>query len=293
MSRGIILALSAYVFWGLHPVYWKTLQKVPASEIVSHRILWSFIFFLIIILARNEWRALAAKIKQSTNRYIIFLPAVLIGSNWLTYIWAVNAGFIIETSLGYFISPLLTVFLGVLALGERLRKIQWLSIIIAALGVLTMTFLYGKFPWISVFLAGTWATYGLLRKKSPLSSVEGLLIETATLLLPVIIYLIYLNRTGNASFFIDLPTGLLLAGTGIISGLPLIIFIISARLIDLSLIGILQYIYPTLIFLTGYFIYNEPLSSSKLTGFIFIWIALIMYSIESTVFLRKKRVKSR
>jgi chloramphenicol-sensitive protein RarD len=290
MNRGTILALSAYIFWGLHPIYWKLLQQVPSTEIVSHRILWSFIFFLIIILIRREWGGLILKVKGNTNKYILFLPAFLIGSNWAMYIWAVNAGFIIETSLGYFISPLLSVFLGVFFLSESLRKIQWLAILIAGFGVLTITFFYGQFPWISIFLAVTWATYGLLRKKSPLNSVEGLLIETATLLIPVIIYLFYLSNSGVASFNNNLSTSILLVGTGIISGFPLIIFIMSARMIDLSLIGILQYIYPTLIFLIGFFVYNEPLSKPKLIGFIFIWMALLIYTTESTIYLKRKRI---
>ncbi|MFC1841382.1 EamA family transporter RarD, partial [Thermodesulfobacteriota bacterium] len=225
MNRGTILALSAYIFWGLHPIYWKLLQQVPSGEIVSHRILWSFVFFLIILLTRKEWGGLLVKIKGKTPKYIIFLPAFLIGSNWAMYIWAVNAGYIIETSLGYFICPLVSVFLGVFFLNENLRKLQWLAIIIACSGVLTITFYYGQFPWISIFLAVTWAVYGLLRKKSPLSPVEGLLIETTILLIPVIIYLTYLYNTGSSSFFNNLSTGLLLIGAGIISGLPLIIFI--------------------------------------------------------------------
>lgn len=280
MKRGIPYALFAYVFWGLHPIYWKLLKHVPSFEIVSHRILWSFLFFSVIIFFRAEWKGLIIKINSSKKKWILFVPALLIGSNWTMYIWAVNAGYIIETSLGYFISPLISVFLGIVFLKEILRKIQLLAVGIAAVGVLVMTIIYGQFPWISLCIAGLWSTYGLLRKKSPLSSVEGLTLETAGMTLPVLFYLIYLFSHGSSSFLSDVPTTLLLIGAGIISGLPLLMFIIAARLITLSLIGILQYIYPTLIFLIGVFIYNEPLNEAKVVGFVFIWIALIIYSVE-------------
>jgi chloramphenicol-sensitive protein RarD len=287
MNRGIVLALSAYIFWGVHPVYWKLLQDVPSTEIVSHRILWSLIFFIIILSYRKEWKGLKTKLRENTNKMVLFLPALLIGSNWAMYIWAVNADFIIETSLGYFICPLVSVFLGVFFLKENLRKIQWMAVIIAAAGVMVMTFIYGQFPWISIFLAGTWGLYGLLRKKSPLSAVEGLTIETAFLSIPVIIYLIYLISEGESSFLMDPQTSLLLVGAGITSGLPLIVFITSAKMIDLSLIGILQYVYPMLIFIIGYFVYNEPLMESRMIGFGFIWAALILYSAEGIKFNRK------
>lgn len=290
MHRGIALALGAYIFWGLHPIYWKLLQHVPSIEIVSYRILWSLVFFTIIISLRKEWIEIKKKIKESNNKLILFVPALLIGSNWALYIWAVNAGFIIETSLGYFISPLISVFLGVIFLHESLRRVQWAAVLIAGAGVLTMTFIYGQFPWISIYLAGTWGTYGLLRKKSPLSSVEGLTLETALLSIPVIIYLIYLTTVGANSILIDLPTSLLLVGTGVISGFPLIIFITSARIINLSLIGILQYVYPTLLFIIGAFLYDEQLSEGKMIGFIFIWIALIVYTVDGTLFIKRNRI---
>ena len=290
MNRGITYALSAYIFWGLHPIYWKLLQNVPSVEIVSHRIIWSFVFFAIIISFRKEWKEVTKKIKESKNKVILFIPALLIGSNWALYIWAVNAGFIIETSLGYFICPLITVFLGVVFLHESLRRIQWIAVIIAGIGVLVMTFIYGQFPWISLYLAGTWGTYGLLRKKSPLNSVEGLTLETALLSVPAVIYLAYLTASSNGSFATDLSTSLLLIGSGITSGLPLLVFIVGARMINLSLIGILQYIYPTLIFMVGAFIYGEVLSEAKMIGFMFIWSALIIYTIDGTFYLNRKKI---
>ncbi|MBN2000907.1 EamA family transporter RarD [candidate division KSB1 bacterium] len=295
MNRGVILTLSAYIFWGIHPIYWKQLDHVPSFEIVSHRMFWSMVFFLVIVSWSGQWRVLYKKIAGSDKKWLLVLPALLIGSNWLTYIWAVNAGFIIETSLGYFICPLVSVFLGVFILKERLRTVQWTAIGIAAAGVLLMTLFYGQFPWISLYLAGTWGTYGLLRKKSHLSSVEGLTLETTVLSVLALAYLVYLFSVHKFSFGADLTGSLLLMGTGVISGLPLLVFIHGARLIDLALVGILQYVYPTLIFIIGYFVYAEQLNEAKLMGFVFIWSALILYTVESTVVLRKgkQRAKNR
>ena len=291
MNRGVTLALSAYIIWGLHPIYWKLLKHIPSIEIVSHRILWSLIFFIIIISFRKGWKELKYKLKSSNNKLILFIPALLIGSNWALYIWAINANYIVEVSLGYFICPLVSVFLGVIILKESLRIIQWTAVIIAVIGVLIMTFIYGQFPWIALYLAGTWGLYGLLRKKSPLSAVEGLTIETALISIPVIIYLTYLNIVGDSSFFIDVQSSLLLIGTGVLSGLPLIIFIIGSKLINLSLIGILQYIYPILILLVGVLIFNEPVMESRIVGFTFIWIAVIIYIFDEIRF-RKSRMRA-
>ncbi len=291
MNRGVTLALSAYIIWGLHPIYWKLLKHIPSIEIVSHRILWSLIFFIIIISFRKGWKELKYKLKSSNNKLILFIPALLIGSNWALYIWAINANYIVEVSLGYFICPLVSVFLGVIILKESLRIIQWTAVLIAVIGVLIMTFIYGQFPWIALYLAGTWGLYGLLRKKSPLSAVEGLTIETALISIPVIIYLTYLNIVGDSSFFIDVQSSLLLIGTGVLSGLPLIIFIIGSKLINLSLIGILQYIYPILILLVGVLIFNEPVMESRIVGFTFIWIAVIIYIFDEIRF-RKSRMRA-
>jgi len=265
------------------------LHRVPSYEIISHRMFWSFVFFIIIITWRKDWSSLFAKIKSCHNRSILFVPALLIGANWAMYIWAVNAGYIVETSLGYFISPLVNVFCGVFFLHEKLRPVQWLAVCIAGMGVLAMTLLYGVFPWISLFLAFTWGIYCLLRKKSPLDAVEGLTLETTILSVPALAFLLYRYTIISSPLPALLPDTLLLIGTGIISGLPLIIFIIGARLVKLSVIGVIQYIYPILLMLTGVFIYHEPLNTAKMTGFIIIWIALIIYTVESTLYYRNRK----
>jgi chloramphenicol-sensitive protein RarD len=286
MNRGIVYAISAYIFWGIHPIYWKQLQTLPSSEIVAHRIIWSLLFFVFVISTRGQWGRLKRKISSVPNKWILIIPAFLIGSNWAMYIWAVNTGFIIETSLGYFIGPLVSVFLGVFVLKEKLLGYQWVAICIAVCGVLVMTFVYGFFPWISLYLAVTWGAYGLLRKKSPLSATEGLLLETSVLSIPAFVYLFYLHQTASFFFLSDFKISILLIGTGIISGLPLMIFITAAKLIKLSLIGILQYIYPTLIFLIGFYIYNEQMDEVKIIGFTFIWIALLLYTFGNKLKLR-------
>lgn len=285
----MIYALSAYIFWGLHPIYWKMLSSVPSEQIVAQRIFWSFIFFMIIISYRKGWNGFFSKVKTVEKKYKILLPALLIGSNWSLYIWAVNAGFIIETSLGYFISPLLNIFLGTFFLKEKLRPLQWMAVVIAFIGVITTTILYGQFPWIAIYLAASWALYSLMRKKSPLNSSEGLTLETAMLSIPALIYITFLSFSGTNSFFSSLSITSMLIGSGIISGLPLMIFIAGSRLINLSLIGIMQYIYPTMIFFIGAFIYHEPLNEAKLIGFIFIWIALLVYTFEGSIYIAKKK----
>ncbi|MBN1894056.1 EamA family transporter RarD [bacterium] len=288
LNRGIFFALGAYLFWGLHPIYWRLLRHVPSVEIVCHRVFWSFVFFLLIMSFRRDWKKWTAHIRAAPNPWIVYIPAGLIGSNWALYIWAVNTGYILETSLGYFICPLLSVFLGVVFLKERLRPVQWSAVVIAAAGVLVMTVIYGQFPWIAISLAVTWGIYGLLRKKSPLSSTEGLTLETAILSLPALIYLGMLHSRGSGSFYLSYKNIFLLIGSGVTSGLPLLVFIAGARRVSLSLIGIMQYVYPTLIFLVGHLIFREPLNEAKTAGFIFIWSALILYTAEGTARFRKR-----
>lgn len=289
MNNGIVLAVSAYLFWGLHPIYWKMLNNVSSAEIVAHRVIWSLVFFILINSARKDWKKLKQTFANSADMKALFLTSFLIGSNWVVYVWAVNAGFIIETSLGYFISPLVIVLLGVVFLKERLRKVQWLALLIAATGVIVMTVLYGVFPWIGLYLAGTWGTYSMLRKKLSFSSIDGLTMETMLLSIPASLFMIYLF-SNNANSFLnsDIITNFLLTGCGIMTGLPLLVFIHASKKINLSLLGILQYIYPTLLFIIGAFVYNESLSIAKFTGFIFIWVALIIYSVEGLIFSNKK-----
>ena len=279
--NGIVLALAAYVLWGLFPIYWKLLRHVPATQLFGHRIFWSFLWLIMVLAATGQLRTFRSTITNGRIAVIYYSAAVLIGINWLLYVWAVNAGFIIETSLGYFINPLLSVLIGVIVLRERLRIGQWIPVGMAALGVLYLTYTHGSPPWIALTLASTWATYGLLKKLAPLSSLNGLGLETGILSIPVVIYLVYCEMTGQGVFLHHgIFTDLLLAGAGIVTTVPLLLFAIAVRRIPLSLVGILQYIAPTMQFLIGLLIYKEPFVLSQLIGFGIVWLALLLFAAE-------------
>jgi chloramphenicol-sensitive protein RarD len=287
MSKGIWYAVGAYSLWGLMPVYWKSLDRVPALQMLNHRILWSFLmlFFFSVFLHRGKTSSSVALTRRVVGIYV--MAAALISINWLTYMWAVNAGFIIETSLGYFISPLLSVLIGVLFFRERLRPWQWVAIGLASGGVLYLTFAYGSPPWIALTLAGTFAIYGIVKKTAPLGSFYGLTLETGILILPAIVYLLYSEVAGRGAF---LHTGrsvdLLLIGTGAVTTVPLLMFASAARRIPLSLLGILQYIAPTLQFLLGLIFYREPFEHSQFVGYGIVWLALILFGLEQAIFRR-------
>ncbi|MDO9348187.1 MAG: EamA family transporter RarD [Anaerolineales bacterium] len=281
MNKGIWYAIGAYATWGLFPIYWKWLHAVPALQLVGHRIGWSFLLLCAVILLSKQWRAFRAAALTWRVLLIYLVAALLIGVNWLTYIWAVIAGLIVETSLGYFINPLLSVLMGVIFLRERLRPMQWLPIGLAAAGVLYLTFAYGALPWIALTLAFSFGLYGLIKKVAPLGSLYGLTLETGILFLPALVYLVYAEAAGTAAF---LHTGagsdLLLIGAGTVTTIPLLLFASAARRIPLSLVGILQYIAPTLQFLLGVLVYHEPFDQAHFIGFGIVWAALIFFGVE-------------
>jgi chloramphenicol-sensitive protein RarD len=291
MTKGIAAAVVAYALWGILPVYWKALQTVPAFEILCHRTIWSLVFVLLILTARRQWGWLQ-RARQDRRLLLTFgSSATLLGLNWFTYIWAVNAGHIVDSSLGYFINPLISVLLGVFFLRERLRLWQGIAIGIATAGVLLLTLGYGAFPWIALTLALTFGFYGLLRKTAPLGSLEGLSLETALLSIPTLAYLAYLEWMGTSSFgHAGTMTSLLLALSGLVTAFPLLMFAYAARQVTLATVGILQYIAPTLQFLLGVFVYEEPFTRTRLVGFAAIWIALLIYSVEGVVRERRQRV---
>lgn len=281
MNKGIFYGVGAYLLWGLLPIFWKSLHHVPALEILAHRMVWSLAFVVVLLAAQGRWRWLLPVLKNGRVLLTFTVSALLLSLNWFIYIWAVNAGHIVETSLGYFINPLLNVLLGTLFLKERLRPGQLAAIIVATIGVLYLTLHYGSLPWIALTLAGSFGIYGLLRKTAALNSLEGLTLETLVLFLPALAYLIYLEVVGTAAFgHTGLTTTLLLIAGGVATALPLLLFASGARRITLTLMGILQYIAPTMQFLIGVFLYHEPLDSDRLIGFSLIWLALAIYSLE-------------
>jgi len=289
MKKGVWYALGAYVFWGLFPIYWKLLADIPAVQLLGHRIAWSFFLLIIIVLIARQgkvfWKALNPRVVL-----IYSAAAVLIALNWLTYVWAVGAGYIVETSLGYFINPLLSVFLGVIFLRERLRPLQWLPIGLAATGVLYLTFAYGSLPWVALTLAVTFGLYGLVKKIAPLGALHGLTLETGILFLPAVIFLMYSESSGTGAF-LHSPTyqNMMLVGAGLVTVVPLILFASAAQRIPLSLMGILQYINPTMQFLLGVLVYKEPFDHHRLIGFGVVWVALILFGLEGTLTRNRTR----
>lgn len=289
INRGILYGIGAYTIWGFLPIYWKALQQIPAMEILANRMVWSLLFVVTLLVIRRHWSWLRPALRNRRILVTYFGTASLLAVNWFTYIWAVNAGFVIETSLGYFINPLLNVLLGMLFLRERLRLGQILALCLAAGGVVYLTFVYGTFPWIAIILALTFGFYGLLRKTGPLQSTEGLTMETAVYFIPALAYLLFLNIQGSGSFASSDPrTTFLLAGTGVVTGVPLLLFGAAAKRITMTNLGLLQYIAPTMQFLLGVFLYQESFTEDRLIGFSLIWLALIVYSIEG---LRYNRIK--
>lgn len=281
-SHGLPTVLSAYIMWGVLPLYWKALTVVPSYEIICHRILWSFLFSLTLLSLQKKTTVLIQALPDFRTSVTFLATATLLGSNWLVYIWAVNNGYIIESSLGYFINPLIAVLFGVLFLKEPLRPGQWASLSVALGGVLYLTFSYGRFPWIGLTLAITFALYSLLRKTAPLHSLDGLTFETGLLTLPAVATLIFLAWHGQSQFLANgKPVTLLLIGSGPVTALPLLLFVFGAQRITMTAVGLMQYLAPTLQFLVGLIIFHEPFPKEKLIGFAFIWLALALYICEN------------
>jgi chloramphenicol-sensitive protein RarD len=281
MNKGIFNGIAAYALWGFFPIYWKLLQHVPALQLLGHRIAWSFLMLLAVIFITKQWNEFRATLNAHTFR-IYLIAALLIGVNWLTYVWAVNAGFIVETSLGYFINPLLSVLMGVLFLRERLRPAQWIPVALAAIGVAYLTFAYGQLPWIALLLAFTFGFYGLVKKLAPLGSLFGLTLETGILFLPAFVYLGIVESTNTAAFLHSgITSDLLMVGAGLVTTIPLLMFASAAKEMPLMMIGVLQYIAPTIQFLIGVFIYEETFDQSRLIGFSIVWLALIIFWVEN------------
>lgn len=291
MNAGILFAFGAHFIWGILLVYWKYLHGIPPLQLLSHRIIWSFLFLAVFILSTGQLKNFLSSVKQRRVMVIYPIAAVLIGINWLTYIWAVNAGYIIETSLGYFINPLLYVLLGVIVMRERLRRLQWLPVVLAAIGVIYLTFVYGRFPWIALTLAISFGIYGLVKKVAPLGSLFGLTLETGILFLPALGVLIYSDFMGNGAFLHG-GTGpdLLMVGAGLVTTIPLLMFASAAQRIPLSLLGIIQYVAPTMQFLLGVLVYHEPFDREHLIGFCFVWCALAVFWVEGAWVHRRNRL---
>ena len=284
---GAIFGASSFLIWGISPLYWKTLTAVSALEIVAHRVVWSFFILIPLVLFRNRWNDFLSTLINWRSMAILTITSLFVSCNWLIYIWAVNNGFLLQASLGYYINPLVNVLLGTLFLKERLRPYQIMAVVLAGVGVLYLTIVYGQFPWIACILAITLGLYGLVRKVIAVGSLVGLTIETLLLAAPALGYLIYLANNNSAAFFGgSLQTDLLLAGTSVVTALPLLLFAMSARRVKLATLGFLQYIAPTCMFGMAVFIFLEPFRTEQLISFALIWAALAIYSTDSVVHFR-------
>ena len=277
----MLYGIAAYAMWGFFPIYWKWLHGVPALQLLGHRIAWSFILLMLVIFATRQWTDFRATLNRRTLG-IYSIAAILIGVNWLTYVWAVNANFIVETSLGYFINPLLSVLMGVIFLRERLRTAQWIPVGLAAIGVIYLAFVYGRPPWIALLLAFSFGIYGLVKKLAPLGPLHGLTLETGILFIPALVYLTVSQINGSGAFLhVEPALSALMIGAGVVTTIPLLMFASAVKQIPLVMVGLLQYIAPTLQFLVGVLIYREPFDQAHLLGFAIIWLALIIFWAEN------------
>ena len=286
---GVAYAGSAFLIWGLSPIYWKALASVPAFEILMHRMIWSFFFLAPFVLVKDKRREFLQAVTTRSTLLILVFTTLIVGFNWFLFIWAINSGHILQTSLGYYINPLVNVLLGVIFLGERLRKLQLAAVGLAFIGVLYLTVTYGQFPWVSLALAFSFGFYGLIRKVAPVGPLVGLTVETALLTVPALAYLVYLDQLGVGAFLrTDAATSLLLMGAALVTGLPLLLFTNGTKRLHLTTIGFLQYIAPSGTFLLAIFVYHEPLRPAQLLTFILIWSALTLYSCDSVLHSRRK-----
>jgi chloramphenicol-sensitive protein RarD len=287
---GTMYALGAFIAWGLLPAFWKLLKHVPTGEILAHRILWAFVFVTLLLFAKGQLSGYKSFWHSRENRFSIILSAILINLNWGTYIWAVNTNQIIQTSLGYYITPLFSVFLGLVVLRERMNFWQYVAVALAACGVLILTVRFGRVPWIGLVLTLTFGLYGLLKKTMKLDSLTGLSIETM-LMSPFCLGFIAMKGVQNTGSFSlsSISTSILLIIAGVVTAVPLFWFAQAAKRIPLSRLGFFQYLAPTLALLLGVFVYHEQFTRTHLISFGCIWTALALYSFSETTFMKNKQ----
>ena len=282
MNKGFIQAVGAYTIWGISPIFWKGLSEISAMYSLAHRIFWTFAVMALIQTLRRSWPQFREQNLSRRSRFIGVVSSLLIGTNWLVWVWAMNVDRVVEGSLGYFINPLVSVFLGVVFLGESLRRNQWLAVILAAIGVTWLTFSVGSLPWVSLVLAGTFGLYGLSKKLTEQSPMNGLTSEMSVLVIPALIYFSFRTFDGTETLSKASSTELLLlVASGLFTAAPLLLFANAVKEVPLSIIGLLQFLAPTAQFLLGVLAYDENFDMMQLVGFIIIWSALIIFVTDS------------
>jgi len=287
--RGVLFGAGAYLLWGLFPLYWPQLKPAGAAEILAHRFVWSFVFVVIVVAVGRNITRVRAVITDRSRLGPLVLAAVLITVNWYVYIYGVNSGHVVETSLGYFVNPLVTVLLGVVVLRERLRALQWVAVAVAAIAVAVLAIDYGRPPWIALTLAFSFGAYGLLKKQIAVAAVDGLVVESGVLLLPAIAFLITLEVSGSAAFGHAGPLNVvLLVGAGVVTAVPLLLFASSARRVPLVTLGLLQYLAPTLQFLIGVLVLDEDMPAVRWAGFGLVWVALVLFTTDQVNAYRRR-----
>ncbi|WP_421167590.1 EamA family transporter RarD [Aeromonas dhakensis] len=279
--QGVIYALCAYTLWGLAPIYFKTIAAVPAAEILTHRMIWSCALLLVLTLLGRQWHKVQAVLRQPKVLLTLTFTSITVGGNWLLFIWAINNGHMLDASLGYYINPLFNVLLGMLFLSEKLRRLQWWAVGLAAIGVAIQIIAFGSLPWIALVLASSFAIYGLIRKKLALDALTGLLIETLIMLPPAAIYLWGIADSPTSHLTQnDWHLNLLLIAAGAVTTAPLLCFTAAATRLKLSTLGFFQYIGPSLMFILAVTLYGEALALDKMITFAFIWSALVLFSLD-------------
>lgn len=278
---GVISGLGAYLMWGLLPLFWPLLKPATAFEILGHRIIWSLLFVLLLMQLTHSWPVVIATLQNRKLSILIVFASFFVATNWGVYIWAVNDNHVVETSLGYFINPLVSVLLGMVFFGERLRTLQKVAVGIAAVAVLVLSFDYGRLPWIALVLAGSFGIYGGLKKQINLPAIPGLLMETILLLPITLLYLTWLYQDSTAVLFSS-PSLLTLALiSGPLTALPLLLFGTATTRVPLTWLGIMQYVAPTLQFIIGVWVFAEPIGPIRIIGFIIVWSALVIFSVDA------------
>jgi chloramphenicol-sensitive protein RarD len=292
-GTALVAGFAAFITWGLVPIYWKLLKSVPALEILAHRFVWTALFLILLLSWQRRWPEVMANLHSRRARLYCLTSGFAIAFNWFFFIWAVNAGRIIETSLGYFMTPLVNILLGAIFLRERLTRWQSVAVLLATAAVLYLTFGYGRFPWVALILCNTFGLYGLLRKQSGTAAIPGLFFETIMLVPLALLYFAMLQHAGSLMFGRPhLSLSLLLISSGVVTGLPLVWFGHAARHLRLTTVGFLQYLAPTCTFFLGVFLYNETFTRAHLITFSLIWIALAIFTGEALLRWRSTRVQS-